>query len=78
MREVRLERKGEFWQVDFLGASADEIMAGYGTMPLPHYIKRGENGKGILDAERYQTVYAEKTRLYRCTDRRSSFYGRAS
>ncbi len=55
-----LERKGQFWNVDFPDASADEVMARYGTMPLPHYIKRGENGKGILDAERYQTVYAEK------------------
>ncbi|HME42676.1 MAG TPA: tRNA preQ1(34) S-adenosylmethionine ribosyltransferase-isomerase QueA [Syntrophorhabdales bacterium] len=58
--QVRLERKEDFWQVDFLDASAEEIMARHGTMPLPHYIKRGENGVGVLDAERYQTVYAEK------------------
>ena len=58
--QVRLQRKEDFWQVDFLDASADEIMARHGTMPLPHYIKRGENGVGVLDAERYQTVYAEK------------------
>ncbi|HUJ90425.1 MAG TPA: tRNA preQ1(34) S-adenosylmethionine ribosyltransferase-isomerase QueA [Syntrophorhabdales bacterium] len=58
--QVRLERKEDFWQVDFLDASADEIMARHGTMPLPRYIKRGENGVGVLDAERYQTVYAEK------------------
>ncbi len=57
--QVRLERKGQFWNVDFLDASADEVMATHGTMPLPHYIKRGENGMGALDAERYQTVYAE-------------------
>jgi S-adenosylmethionine:tRNA ribosyltransferase-isomerase len=55
-----LERKGQFWNVDFLGASADDVMARHGTMPLPHYIKRGEDGTGALDAERYQTVYAER------------------
>jgi S-adenosylmethionine:tRNA ribosyltransferase-isomerase len=58
--QVRLERKEDFWQVDFLDALADEVMARYGTVPLPHYIKRGENGMGLLDAERYQTVYAER------------------
>jgi S-adenosylmethionine:tRNA ribosyltransferase-isomerase len=58
--QVRLERKEDFWQADFLDASADEVMARHGTMPLPHYIKRGENGMGALDAERYQTVYAER------------------
>ncbi len=57
---VRLERKEDFWQADFLDASADEIMARHGTMPLPRYIKRGENGMGVIDAERYQTVYAER------------------
>jgi S-adenosylmethionine:tRNA ribosyltransferase-isomerase len=57
---VRLERKGQFWNVDFLGTSADEVMARHGVMPLPHYIKRGENGTAALDAERYQTVYAER------------------
>lgn len=57
---VRLERKEDFWQAYFPDASAGEIMARHGTMPLPRYIKRGENGVGVLDAERYQTVYAEK------------------
>ena len=28
-------------------------------MPLPHYIRRGENGDNEADFERYQTVYAE-------------------
>jgi S-adenosylmethionine:tRNA ribosyltransferase-isomerase len=59
-RLVYLERSGQFWHADFLDASAEEAMARYGAMPLPHYIKRGENGKGALDTERYQTVYAEK------------------
>ncbi len=58
--QLRLERKGQFWNGDFLGASADEVMARHGAMPLPHYIKRGENGTNALDVERYQTVYAEK------------------
>ena len=57
---VRLERGDRFWHIDFLEAPADEVMARYGTMPLPHYIKRGENGTGSLDAERYQTVYAQE------------------
>jgi S-adenosylmethionine:tRNA ribosyltransferase-isomerase len=39
--------------------AADRIIADYGKMPLPPYIKRnGENG--IEDFDRYQTVYAEK------------------
>jgi S-adenosylmethionine:tRNA ribosyltransferase-isomerase len=58
--QARLERKGQSWSVDFLGVSADEAMARYGVIPLPHYIKRGENGMGALDAERYQTIYAER------------------
>jgi S-adenosylmethionine:tRNA ribosyltransferase-isomerase len=57
---VRLERDDRFWHIDFLEAPADEVMARHGTMPLPHYIKRGENGKGSLDTEGYQTVYAQK------------------
>jgi S-adenosylmethionine:tRNA ribosyltransferase-isomerase len=58
--QARLERRGQVWNIDFLGVSADEVIARHGTMPLPHYIKRGENGMGALDAERYQTVYAER------------------
>ncbi len=57
---VQLTRRGQFWQIDFLGASADEVMARNGIMPLPHYIKREGNGKGSLDAECYQTVYARE------------------
>jgi len=58
--QARLERKEDFWQVDFLDALTDEVMTRHGTMPLPRYIKRGENGTGHLDEERYQTVYAER------------------
>lgn len=58
--KARLVRTGQYWQIEFLTASADEVMGRYGRMPLPHYIKRGENGKGGIDAERYQTVYAQQ------------------
>jgi S-adenosylmethionine:tRNA ribosyltransferase-isomerase len=58
--KARLVRTGPYWEVEFLGASADEVMARHGKMPLPNYIKRGENGKGSIDVERYQTVYAEQ------------------
>jgi S-adenosylmethionine:tRNA ribosyltransferase-isomerase len=57
---VRLEREDGFWRIDFLGASPDEVMASHGVMPLPHYIRRGENGHKAIDVERYQTIYAEK------------------
>jgi S-adenosylmethionine:tRNA ribosyltransferase-isomerase len=57
---VRLEREDGFWRIDFLGASGDEVMARHGAMPLPHYIRRGENGHKGIDVERYQTIYAEK------------------
>jgi S-adenosylmethionine:tRNA ribosyltransferase-isomerase len=45
-RIVRFEPDGEF----------DEIVDRIGRMPLPPYIKRGEEDR--LDAERYQTVFA--------------------
>lgn len=48
--------------VSFASAEeADEVMAKFGRMPLPPYIKRnGENGM-MEDFDRYQTVYAENT-----------------
>jgi len=58
--KARLVRTGQYWQIEFPGASVDEVMARHGKMPLPHYIKRGENGKGSIDVERYQTVYAKQ------------------
>jgi S-adenosylmethionine:tRNA ribosyltransferase-isomerase len=57
---VLLKRDGQLWHIDCGERTTDEIVARYGTMPLPHYIKRSENGMGSLDAERYQTIYAEK------------------
>jgi S-adenosylmethionine:tRNA ribosyltransferase-isomerase len=35
-----------------------DIIGRYGKMPLPPYVKRKEND-GIIDFDRYQTVYAE-------------------
>ena len=47
-RLVRFEPDGDF----------DEIVDRIGRMPLPPYIKRGEEDR--LDAERYQTVFARE------------------
>ena len=41
--------------------SMDEIFASAGSTPLPPYIKRSAgDSRGGMDAERYQTVYAEQ------------------
>lgn len=46
-----------FREVRFVGCTADEAMARYGHIPLPPYIERGDEP---ADADRYQTVYAER------------------
>ncbi len=57
---VRVKPGLPFWTVEFPGADdAEAAMATCGTMPLPHYIKRG-NGTETEDYERYQTVYARR------------------
>ncbi len=57
---VRVEPGLPFWTVEFAGAAdAERAMETFGTMPLPHYIKRG-NGIEREDYERYQTVYARR------------------
>ncbi len=38
--------------------SSLELLQRYGHIPLPPYIRKGKEGRG--DAERYQTVYAER------------------
>lgn len=49
-----------FWRAEFPeGTNVFDLMARVGRMPLPHYIRRGENGDNEADFERYQTVYAE-------------------
>lgn len=58
--KAHLVRTSQYWHIEFSDASVDEVMARHGTMPLPHYIKRGENGRGSIDTDRYQTVYADQ------------------
>lgn len=56
---LRVSAGAPYWTCEFpedLDAAA--VMARYGRVPLPHYIRRGENGTDAGDAERYQTVYA--------------------
>ncbi len=43
--------------VRFVGASAEEAIALHGQLPLPPYIT---HAPGLLDEERYQTVYARR------------------
>lgn len=40
--------------------SIDDLMEDKGVMPLPPYIKRGNNTYTALDRERYQTVFSSK------------------
>ena len=56
---AQLSRQDDFWQIRFEGTTSDEVMARYGTVPLPRYIKRDEGHSNAHDDERYQTVYAE-------------------
>ncbi|MDR0932525.1 MAG: tRNA preQ1(34) S-adenosylmethionine ribosyltransferase-isomerase QueA [Victivallales bacterium] len=48
---------GEFI-IEFNSSDSDRLQASYGHIPLPPYITRGDS---TADAERYQTVYAEKS-----------------
>jgi S-adenosylmethionine:tRNA ribosyltransferase-isomerase len=50
-----------FWIIEFPEEwSAYTIMEKYGNIPLPHYIKRSENGDYSDDVSRYQTLYARQ------------------
>ena len=50
---------GGGWTVELPeGGSAAELMAAYGRMPLPRYIRRSKGAGRNGDDERYQTVYA--------------------
>jgi S-adenosylmethionine:tRNA ribosyltransferase-isomerase len=56
---LRVTTGAPYWTCEFpedLDAAA--VMARYGRVPLPRYIRRGENDRADGDAERYQTVYA--------------------
>jgi len=53
-----LERGNEgSFDIEFTSAESDRLQTRYGHVPLPPYITRGDE---TADAERYQTVYAEK------------------
>ena len=55
---LRVEgRAGEFYQLRSLGVDLASLMESRGHMPLPPYIQRSDTPQ---DAERYQTVYAER------------------
>jgi S-adenosylmethionine:tRNA ribosyltransferase-isomerase len=57
-----LLREGKpYWTVRFPdGWDGEKVMAAFGHIPLPHYIKRGSGGDRLSDLERYQTVYAQQ------------------
>ncbi len=48
----------EAFEIEFHGAEADEMQRRYGHIPLPPYIRRGDEN---ADGERYQTVYAKNS-----------------
>ncbi len=50
-RRLRFRWRGDFWR------RIEEI----GRMPLPHYIRRPQDGSEECDRRRYQTVYATRT-----------------
>lgn len=53
-----LEVEDGFYIMRFAGdIDLQDLLSRHGHMPLPPYIKRGDQ---VLDAERYQTIYAEK------------------
>lgn len=57
--EATLSKGEEYWIIDFAhNDNMIDIMAEYGNMPLPPYVKR-KNNDGVIDFDRYQTVYAE-------------------
>lgn len=43
-----------------VGGDFDEVLGQYGMVPLPPYIRRGEEGR-LEDKSRYQTVYAKES-----------------
>jgi len=56
---VVLKAGAPFWTIELpAGADAARLMADYGNMPLPPYIKREKGERRLEDYERYQTVYA--------------------
>lgn len=55
-----LTKEDSAWMIRFLyDGDSDDIVMKHGSMPLPPYVKRN-NGNGVIDYERYQTVYARQ------------------
>ena len=63
-QRATLTKEGPSWSIRFLyDGDSDDIITQYGKMPLPPYIKRNngnDNGNGVVDFDRYQTVYAKR------------------
>jgi S-adenosylmethionine:tRNA ribosyltransferase-isomerase len=63
-QRATLIKEGLSWTIRFLyDGDSDDIVAQYGKMPLPPYIKRDKgnvSSNGIVDFDRYQTVYARQ------------------
>jgi S-adenosylmethionine:tRNA ribosyltransferase-isomerase len=60
---VTREREGDVWRVKLVHDRGDPMGAidAAGEMPLPPYIRRGEDDpRALADRERYQTVYAKE------------------
>jgi S-adenosylmethionine:tRNA ribosyltransferase-isomerase len=62
-QRATLTKEGSSWSIRFLNdGDSDDVITQYGKMPLPPYIKRnngnGNDGNGLVDFDRYQTVYA--------------------
>lgn len=59
-QRATLMKEGSSWNIRFLyEGDSDDIVMKCGKMPLPPYIKRN-NGDGVADFDRYQTVYARE------------------
>lgn len=57
--EATLTRGDEYWIIVFdHDTNMFDVMGEYGKMPLPPYVKR-KGDDGVIDFDRYQTVYAE-------------------
>ena len=55
-----IKKRGDVWEVKF-SQPAKKIIDSLGLVPLPPYLKREAN---TLDADRYQTVYADPAKNY--------------
>jgi len=59
--EVIERKEAGIWILKCHGNSIENVIAQFGQMPLPPYIKRGPNDdRHKMDRERYQTIYARQ------------------